>query len=131
MPYDRQRQDAADDKKNIWFEQTLARQIGLRWVAEALCPTVNEVLLPPKYTSPHAAGDLTAIRGCIYPPVNMTDDDREAYDSQLNELLMQIRQKLTVLVGHKYALPPICFFNITDEILILAKLQEQSFATPD
>ena len=101
LPYDQQRQNASDDRKNLWFEQTLAKQIGLRWVAEALCPTVNEVLPPLNSSTPHAAGDLAAIRGCNYPPVRMTDDDREAYDSELNEILTLISQKRTVVVGHK------------------------------
>ena len=100
LPYDQQREDASEDRKNFWFEQNLASQVGLRWVAEALCPTVDDVL-PPKYTPPYAHGNLTAIRGWNYPPVIMADGDREAYDSQFNELLGELSHKMTVLVGHK------------------------------
>ncbi len=100
LPYDQEREDALVDKKNFWFEQNLSTQIGLRWVAEALCPTVNDVL-PPEYIAPNAMGNLAAVRGWNAPPVVMTDNDREAYNSRFDELLTQLSQKLTVLVGHK------------------------------
>lgn len=81
-----------------------------RWIAEALCPHVDKVL-PPDYRAPHAYGNLAALGGYNYPPVLMTDLDREEYDAQFSELIGQLRQKRTVLVGHNVFLDLVYFYS--------------------
>ena len=100
LAYDRKREEAEAEKKNFSFEKILASQVGLRWVVEGLCPSVNDVL-PPEYTPPKVSGDLRAVRGLNYPSVMVTGDQREAYDSQFDEILAGLSQKMTVIVGHK------------------------------
>ena len=100
IPYDRQREEADAERKNFSFERMLASQIGLRWVVEALCPTVNAVLAP-EYTPPKASGDLRAIRGLNHLPVMVTDEEREAHISRFDGVLAVLSDKLTVIVGHK------------------------------
>ena len=100
LPYDKAREEALQGRKDFHFEQNLAGQIGLRWIAEALCPTVNDVL-PHHDTPPYAGGDLATIHGWINPPKQASDVEREVNSSNVSEILAQLSGKLTVLVGHK------------------------------
>ena len=81
-----------------------------RWIAEALCPHIDKVL-PPAFRAPHAFGNLATLRGCNYPPALMSVDDREKYDGQFNQLIDQLRQKRTVLVGHNVFLDLVYFYT--------------------
>ena len=100
LPFDQNREDAIVNKKKLWFEQNLVDQIGVRWIAEALCPTVDHNL-PPQYKAPNAVGDIRTLRGWSSYPSSIGDEERRACDSQYDELLMGLHQKMTVLVGHK------------------------------
>ncbi len=68
-------------------------------------------MLPPDYRAPHAYGDLAALRGCNYPPVLMTDIDREDHDASFKALIVRLRQKRTVLVGHNVFLDLVYFYS--------------------
>ncbi|KAL6717015.1 hypothetical protein ACLMJK_004929 [Lecanora helva] len=110
LPFDQRREDAVAQRKDLWFEQNLARQTGLRWVAEALCPGVDEVL-PSGLRSPRTSGDLNAIRGWNQAPRTMADGERAAHGSRFEELLTELRTKLTVIVGHNVFIDLIYFYS--------------------
>ena len=87
-------------RKNFQFEKSLTGQIGLRWIAEVLCPTVNDVL-PHQNTPPYAKGDLAAVCAWVKPPEQTSDLECEVNSSQVSEILAELSGKLTVIVGHK------------------------------
>ena len=100
LPYDKEREDLQYERKNHWFEQNITRQIGLRWIVEAMCPSAD-LVLGSEYSAPYATGDIAAVRGWNQPPVMMSPQDRETSDSRFNEILSELSQKKTVVVGHK------------------------------
>ena len=100
LPYNQKRDDAQADRKALWFEKTLANQVGLRWIAEALCPTVDDVL-PTQHIAPYAIGSLSSVRDWNQQPSTIPEDEFKARDTQFGELLTHLEQKMTVLVGHK------------------------------
>ena len=109
VPYDQKREDAQLQRKTAWFEINLTRQIGLRWLAEAMCPDVDEVL-PKERVPPFASGNLAALSNSMHQ-VDSTDEDREAYMLQFAELCEILREKRTVLVGHNLFLDLIYFYT--------------------
>lgn len=110
IPYDKDREDEQKRRKEIWFEQNLVSQIGLRWIAEGMCPHVDNVL-PQEYIAPNAYGNLERLRGCNYPLAPAADDDRESYDANFTELISRFSRKRTVLVGHNIFLDLVYFYS--------------------
>ena len=108
VPFDQEREDAQLQRKIAWFENNLARQIGLRWLAEALCPDVDQVL-PKERVPPFASGDIAAIATSTYP-VDLADEDREAHILRFAELCRILKETRTVLVGHNLFLDLIYFY---------------------
>ena len=106
---DQEREDAELQRKIAWFEKNLARQVGVRWLAEAMCPDVDKVL-PKKRVPPFASGDLAtlALSTC---PVDLIDEEREAHMLRFAELCESLKEKRTVLVGHNLFLDLIYFFT--------------------
>lgn len=110
VPFDRKREEAQLQRKIAWFENNLARQVGIRWLAEAMCPDVDKVL-PKECVPPFASGTLAALANSTYPRMEMTDEEREAHDLRFAELCKTLREKRTVLVGHNLFLDLIYFFT--------------------
>lgn len=110
VPFDQEREDAQLQRKIAWFEINLARQVGMRWLAEAICPGVDKVL-PKERVPPFASGNLTALATTTYPYMDMTDEDREAHVLRFAELCKTLKEKQTVLVGHNLFLDLIYFYT--------------------
>lgn len=110
VPYDKRREDAQLQRKIAWFEQNLARQIGLRWITEAICPDADKVL-PATCTPPNAYGNLATVASWAHPPVEMTDAESESHALRFAELHNKLRAKRTVLVGHNLFLDLIYFYS--------------------
>ena len=111
IPYDQEREDAQLQRKIAWFENSLARQVGIRWLAEAICPNVDTVL-PKKCVPPFAYGNLAALATSTYPSPDMTNDEREAHTLRFTELCKTLKKKRTVLVGHNLFLDLIYFYTL-------------------
>lgn len=110
VPFDQKREEAQLQRKVAWFESNLARQVGMRWLAEAMCPDVDKVL-PKECVPPFASGSLEALASSTYPSMEMTDEEREAQGLRFAELRTTLREKQTVLVGHNLFLDLIYFFT--------------------
>ena len=110
VPFDRNREDAQLQRKIAWFENNLARQVGIRWLAEALCPDVDTVL-PKQCAPPFASGNLAALAALTYPPMNMTDEERDSHTLRFADLAKTLKEKRTFLVGHNLFLDLIYFFT--------------------
>ncbi len=111
IPFDREREDAQLQRKIAWFENNLARQIGIRWLAEALCPDVDKVLRR-EYGPPFASGNLAALATLMYPAMNMADEERESHNIRFSELCKTLRERRTFLVGHNLFLDLIYFHTL-------------------
>lgn len=111
IPFDQEREDAQLQRKMAWFGNNLTRQIGARWLAEAMCPNVDEVL-PEKCVPPFASGDLEALATSTYPSVDMMTEEREAHVLEFAELRNTLKEKRTVLVGHNLFLDLIYFYTL-------------------
>lgn len=110
VPFDQKREDAQVQRKNAWFENNLTRQVGMRWVAEAMCPDVDKAL-PKERVPPFASGNLAALATATYPPIDITDEERKARTLRLAELCKTLKEKRTVLVGHNLFLDLIYFYT--------------------
>ena len=110
VPFDKERDDAQLQRKIAWYEDKVAQQVGLRWLAEAICPDVNKVL-PKNRVPPFASGDLVALATSTFPPMDMTDEEREAHKLRFGELCKILKEKRTVLVGHNLFLDLIYFYS--------------------
>lgn len=82
----------------------------MRWLAEAICPDVDKVL-PKECVHPFASGNLAALASSTYPPMDMTEEEREAHVLRFAELCEKLGQKRTVLVGHNLFLDLIYFYT--------------------
>lgn len=111
IPFDQEREDAQLQRKMAWFGNNLARQIGARWLAEAICSNVDEIL-PEKCVPPFASGDLEALATLTYPSVDMTTEEREAHVLGFTELCNTLNENRTVLVGHNLFLDLIYFYTL-------------------
>ena len=86
VAYDKAREDAIQTGRERRFDEQLSRQIGFRWLIEAM-----------------VGGDLFALdrkslaRGTKGEPVFL---DPEALNRELDDLQRKLRQRRTVLVGH-------------------------------
>ena len=109
MPFDQKREDAQLQRRIAWFENNLARQVGMRWLAEAMCPDVDKVL-PKEFVPPFASGNLAALANSTYPTMDTTDEEREVHILRFAELCKKLEQKRTVLVGHNLFLDLIYFY---------------------
>ena len=112
IPYDMQREKAQLQKKMAWFEKSLTSQIGLRWVAEALCPHVD-LVLPEELKGPHAYGDFTGVAdaGWIYPSYPITEAQRGVIADHFKDLQAKLLAKRTILVGHNLFLDLVYFYT--------------------
>ena len=109
VPLDQEREDAQLQRKIAWFENNLARQVGIRWLAEAMCPDVDKVLTKER-VPPFASGSLAklAFSTC---PADATEEEREAHTLRFEELCGILKEKRTVLVGHNLFLDLIYFYT--------------------
>ncbi|CAL8580912.1 hypothetical protein XPA_006628 [Xanthoria parietina] len=93
---DQRQQDAEKQYRTKIFEERVARQVGLRWLIEAM-----------------HGGDLSAIDPASFAPANGTKKD--AVISKFNDVRNQLQGHSTVLVGHNLFLDLIylyaCFFG--------------------
>lgn len=110
VPFDQEREDAQLQRKIAWFENNLARQVGIRWLAEAMCPDVDNVL-PKGRVPPFASGNLAALATSTYPPMDMTEEEKEAHGLRFAELCNTLKEKRTVLVGHNLFLDLIYLYT--------------------
>lgn len=110
VPFDQKREDAQLQRKIAWFENNLVRQVGMRWLAEAMCPDVDQVL-PKESVPPFASSNLAVLATSTYPPMDMTDEEREAHILRFAELCKTLKDKRTVLVGHNLFLDLIYFYT--------------------
>ena len=110
VPFDREREDAQLQRKIAWFENNLGRQIGIRWLAEAICPDVDQVL-PKERVPPFASGNLASLATLTFPRTDMTNEEREAHTLQFRDLCNTLKEKRTVLVGHNLFLDLIYFYT--------------------
>ena len=109
-PFDQQREDAVLQRKMARYEGDLARHVGIRWLAEAMCPDIDKVL-PKELVSPFTSGNLEALKSLTYPPIEMTEEQQEAHALQCSQLCKTLKEKRTVLVGHNLFLDLIYFYN--------------------
>ena len=109
-PFDQQREDAVLQRKMARYESDLARQVGIRWLAEAICPDIDKVL-PTERVSPFASGNLEALKSLTYPPIEMTEERQEAHALQFDQLCKTLKERRTVLVGHNLFLDLIYFYT--------------------
>ena len=108
VPLDQEREDAQLQRKIAWFENNLERQVGVRWLAEAMCPDVDKVL-PKERVPPFASGNLATLASSTCP-VDIDDEEREAHMIRFAELCGTLKEKRTVLVGHNLFLDLIYFY---------------------
>ncbi|KAL8990477.1 MAG: hypothetical protein Q9177_000871 [Variospora cf. flavescens] len=96
MAYDQERENATQKHRKNMFEEKLAKQIGLRWLVEAIC-----------------GGDLSAINPHGFYVTNKVRQEKVATD--FINVRKQLEGKSTVLVGHNLFLDLIyfhaCFFG--------------------
>ncbi len=94
--HDQERQDAEKQHRAKTFEERLARQVGLRWLVEAM-----------------QGGDLTGINADNFGPV--TESRKGPLTSKFNSVRSRLRGHSTVLVGHNLFLDLMylyaCFFG--------------------
>ena len=109
-PFDQQREDAVLQRKMARYESDLARQVGIRWLAEAMCPDIDKVL-PKERVPPFASGNLEALKSLTYPPIEMTEERQEAHALRFGQLCNTLKEKRTVLVGHNLFLDLIYFYT--------------------
>ena len=110
VPFDQQREDAVLQRRMARYESDLARQVGIRWLAEAMCPDIDKVL-PKDRVSPFTSGNIEALKTLTYPPIEMTAEQQEAHALQFVQLCKTLKEKRTVLVGHNLFLDLIYFYT--------------------
>lgn len=94
-----EQEEANKEKRMQWFQERLASQIGLRWVVEAMCPNAGSV--------PH----FSDVMEWGFPPVEMTEQNTQAFRNRFVQLLHRLREKRPVLVGHNLFLDLIYFYR--------------------
>lgn len=109
VPFDQEREDVQNQKKAAWFEKTLASQIGLRWIVEAVCPSANAAL-PQEHAPPHSSGDLSITMEWNHPPIDLSDSEQDAIDRKYQALLLGLQKKQTIVVGHNLFLDLVYFY---------------------
>ena len=112
IPYDREREEAQAARRRKGLERNLNQQIGLRWLVEALCVNVEQVL-PREHISPMSStAGLQSMMGAQPVP-----DDTSATYGVLG--LQDLLAKEMTLVGHNVFLDLIyfyaCFFGALPE----------------
>ena len=110
VPFDKEREDTQLQRKMAWFENNLARQVGMRWLAEAICPDIDKIL-PKQCVPPFASGNLAVLARLTYPSTIMTEEEREAHILRFTELCETLKEKRTILVGHNLFLDLIYFYT--------------------
>ena len=118
VPFDQQREDAVKATKMRVFEEKVMRQIGLRWLVEAM-----------------VGGDLGAIDPRIFarsPTGQPIFVDLEIITRQFHDLQHRLRQTPTVLVGHNLFMDLInfykCFFGqLPDRVEDFRSIMNQLF----
>lgn len=88
--YDKEREDAVQKARNAAFDVKLTRQIGLRWLVEAM-----------------VRGDLSPIVPWNLQPVLAESKDRKP---QFIGLFDRLKEKRTVLVGHNVFMDLVYFY---------------------
>lgn len=113
VAFDQEREDLVKKGRNTYFEEKLARQIGLRWVVEAM-----------------VGGDLSAIDP---KTIDQSVEDRlEEITHQLDEIRSRLKGKKVILVGHNLFLDLInfhtCFFGqLPESVKDFQKIMHQLF----
>ncbi|KAL9001564.1 MAG: hypothetical protein Q9169_000139 [Polycauliona sp. 2 TL-2023] len=95
-PHNQEQRDAEKQYRNKTFEEKLARQVGLRWLIEAM-----------------QGGDLSAMNPDSFIPAN--ESKKAALTAKIVSLRHRLKGHSTVLVGHNLFLDLIhlyaCFFG--------------------
>ncbi|KAL8704638.1 MAG: hypothetical protein Q9201_002224 [Fulgogasparrea decipioides] len=113
VAYNKEREDAEQEFRNRKFEERLAKQIGLRWLVEAI-----------------HGGDLSGIDAYSFNPA--VPQDKNTIAIKFNGLRKQLRGQSTVLVGHNIFLDLIyfyaCFFGpLPDRVEDFQRCIHQTF----
>lgn len=90
MAYNKEREDNVQKSRTAAFEDRLKRQVGVRWLAEAM-----------------VGGNLAAIESYNHQPVQ---SESQAPREQYERLFDRLRQKKTILVGHNVFIDLIYFY---------------------
>lgn len=92
VPFNKEREDLVQKDRTRYFEEKLAKQVGLRWVVEAM-----------------VGGDLSGIDP---QSLEQTVEGRsETLTREFDELRDRLKAKRTILVGHNVFLDLINFYN--------------------
>lgn len=118
LAFDQKREDAVKATKMKIFEEKVVRQIGLRWLVEAM-----------------VGGDLGAIDPKVFarsPTGQPIFVDLALITRQFNDLQHQLKQNRTVLVGHNLFMDLInfykCFFGrLPDRVEDFQSIMNQLF----
>ncbi|KAI9826297.1 MAG: Mitochondrial beta-keto-acyl synthase [Thelocarpon impressellum] len=86
VAYDKSREDAIKQGKQRHFEEQLSRQIGLRWLIDAMCGG-DLSAIDPRGLTRNAAGDSVFV-------------DLKAATAHLDGIRANMKGRRTVLVGH-------------------------------
>ena len=105
---DQSREERLLNEKRDRFAKDLTSEIGLRWIAEALCPAIDKELSEER-CPPNAFGNLADVIPWFPPLIPTADEDSERYRNQHAEILCQERG--TFLVGHNVFLDLIYFYT--------------------
>ena len=113
VPFNQEREDLAKKDRNRYFEEKLSRQIGLRWIVEAM-----------------VGGDLSPIDPQTLEYV--VEDQSDEVVRSFNELRDQLKAKRTILVGHNVFLDLInfhkCFFGtLPDRVEDFQRIMHELF----
>ena len=92
VAYDKEREDNVQKDRTRYFEEKLGKQIGLRWVVEAM-----------------VGGHLSGIDSKTLE--HTVEGQSEAVTRAFNELRNQLERKRTILVGHNVFLDLINFYR--------------------
>lgn len=92
LPYDQEREDANQARKDRAFEQNLEAQIGLRWPVEAM-----------------AGGDLTGLTPNSF--LTYVDGREEEVAQHVTHVKEVLGTKRTVLVGHNVFMDLVYFYR--------------------
>lgn len=112
VAYDKEREDNVQKSRTALFEDRLKRQVGVRWLAEAM-----------------VGGNLAAIESYNYQPVQPESKvPREQYE----RLFDRLRAKKTILVGHNVFIDLVyfyaCFFGkLPDRVKDFERRMHQLF----
>lgn len=92
VAYEKEREDNVQKDRTRYFEEKLGKQIGLRWVVEAM-----------------VGGDLSGIDAQTLD--HTVEGQSEAVTRAFNELRNELETKQTILVGHNVFLDLINFYR--------------------